>query len=203
MTDPSFRLLNIGWNAEPNAPEPSAEVSGRDALLRFWLNSFRYPRFKADDTGAIRFTRCSRYRLGSTNDEGWYLGQCRYSKIAPAWGKFYELIGPDDVADLPQDWVTLRGDHAPRHFLFYFRNETFECFAADWVIEPNHALEFYRALGGTPSSTTMFTFSQRMSAFGEFEADRAPRPMAARLQIGRSRLAPCGRRGLGQTRCLS
>jgi hypothetical protein len=29
--------------------------------------------------------------LGRTNDEGWYLGQCRFSKVAPTWGEFYHV----------------------------------------------------------------------------------------------------------------
>jgi hypothetical protein len=92
MTMPSFRKLNAGWNAEPNAPEPFVKVAGEDALLSFVLNSFLYPDFSADEVGVIRFTARSRYRLGKTNDEGWYRGQCRYSKVAPAWGEFYELV---------------------------------------------------------------------------------------------------------------
>jgi len=147
MTSPAFRQLNVGWNAEPNAPAPSVEASGRDVLLRFALNAFQYPHFAEDDIGVIRFTGCSRYRLGNTNDEGWYLGQCRYSKTAPAWGKFYELIGPDEVADLPTDWVNLGSEQAARHFLFYFRDNTFECVAADWVFEPIPTNALFRAVG--------------------------------------------------------
>lgn len=76
------------------------------------------------------------WRLGAVNDEGWYTGQCRYSKIAPNWGEFYELLGEDDLRFKPTDWHAL----APlisgqRHFIFYFRDETFECIAADWMFE--------------------------------------------------------------------
>lgn len=132
MTPPSFQQLNRGWNAEPNAPSPNVEVAGQDILLRFSLNPFQYPEFKEYDVGVLRFRGCSRYRLGETNDEGWYLGQCRYSKVAPAWGEFYEVIGPDEVADQPNDWVKVANAPPGRHFLF----DTFECFAADWLIEP-------------------------------------------------------------------
>ena len=136
MAQPSFQQLNSGWNADANAPYPSVEVVGSDVLLRFALNRFQYPAFTKDDVGVIRFKACSRYRLGNTNDEGWYRGQCRYSKIAPAWGEFYELIGPDDVANQPDDWVNIESEHSGRHFLFYFRDDTFECFAADWLFDP-------------------------------------------------------------------
>jgi hypothetical protein len=147
MTSPKFQQLNDGWNAEPNAPAPSVAVSGNDVFLRFDLNAFQFPLFAEDDIGLIRFRDCSRYRLGSTNDEGWYLGQCRYSKTAPAWGEFYEQIGPDEAADLPDDWVNVGSDKAGRHFLFYFRDDTFECFAADWVLEPIPTNALYRVAG--------------------------------------------------------
>lgn len=71
--------------------------------------------------------------MGDTNDEGWYRGQCRYSRIAPAWGEFYEIEGPDPLRDVPSDWHMLSPIvERTRHFLFYFRDETFECLAADW-----------------------------------------------------------------------
>jgi hypothetical protein len=136
MTPPCFQQLNLGWNADPNVPEPSVEVAGQDILLSFSLNRFQYPEFSEADVGVVRFEACSRYRLGETNDEGWYRGQCRYSKAAPAWGEFYEVIGPDEVADQPDDWVNVANAPPGRHFLFYFRDHTFECFAAHWLIEP-------------------------------------------------------------------
>ena len=135
MTRPSFQQLNTDWNAEPNVPKPGVEVVGRDLRLHFYLNPFQYPKFKRNDVGIVRFRMCARYRLGETNDEGWYRGQCRYSKAAPAWGDFYEIIGPDSVADQPNDWIHVSNEASVRHFIFYFRDETFECFAADWQIE--------------------------------------------------------------------
>ena len=132
---PSFHQLNQDWNADPNAPVPRVEVDEQDILLLFTLNSLQFKRFTSGDTGVIRFKGCSRYRLGETNDEGWYLGQCRYSHFAPAWGEFYELIGSDGVADEPNDWVNLAAKSPERHFLFYFRDDTFECFAEDWLFE--------------------------------------------------------------------
>jgi hypothetical protein len=126
-TSPSFTQLNHGWNAEPNAPEPRVEQRGNDLLLHFLVNSFAFPRFKEHDRGILRFVGCTRYRLGPTNDEGWYRGQCRYGKFAPRWGEFYEISGDDAPRDQPDDWriVGTRTDPA-RHFLFYLRDQTFE-----------------------------------------------------------------------------
>jgi hypothetical protein len=133
----TFHRLNEGWNAEPNAPYPSIEVRGEDLVLKFLVNSFRFPTFKEDEIGVLRFVRCERYRLGSTNDEGWYLGQCRFSKLAPEWGEFYMIQGDAALLDAPKDWQSVRppSGHG-QHFLFYFRDETFECVAEKCIIEP-------------------------------------------------------------------
>jgi len=128
-----FQQLNDGWNAEPNSPEPSVRIKGHDLLLTFRMNPFQFPSFHQDDAGVLRFSRCRRYRLGPTNDEGWYRGQCRFSGVAPAWGEFYEIKGDLRLSLCPDDWVMIRANEpGHRHFLFYLRDETFECDSADW-----------------------------------------------------------------------
>lgn len=137
MLRPSFTKQYHGWNADPNAPHPRIIVSNTDVLITFYVNPFQFSQFGPDDQGTIRFSDCCRYRLGATNDEGWHLGQCRYSKIAPAWGEFYEISGSDDRLIEPTDWQTLdAASNGSRHFLFYFRDDTFECIASDWEFEP-------------------------------------------------------------------
>ena len=148
---PSFEQLNHGWNAEPNAPAPIIMIAGEDLLLQFFLNPFQFKQFEEEDVGVLRFHRCLRYRLGSTNDEGWYRGQCRYGRSAPAWGEFYELTGEDPYFNQPTDWVTIRqSQDTPRHFLFYLRDETFECIASDWSFDLQASNALYRAFGLTP-----------------------------------------------------
>ncbi|MFD1703866.1 hypothetical protein ACFSCV_12715 [Methylopila henanensis] len=135
MANPTFKLLSEGWNAEPNAPEPKVEVEGSWVRLEFYLNHHAYAASE-EEVGRLSFQNSSAWRLGSTNDEGWYLGQCRYSGIAPNWGEFYELIGPDDRRSAPTDWnIRAPIGEGDRHFLFYFRDETFECFAENWTFE--------------------------------------------------------------------
>jgi hypothetical protein len=132
----SFLQLNAGWNAEPNAPEPVVEVQGEDLLLSFYVNAFQYPEFEEEETAILRFVHCTRYRLGSTNDEGWYRGQCRFSKLAPAWGEFYLVQGEGALLEAPQDWkVVGLPSGQGQHFLFYFRDNTFECVAEQCQIE--------------------------------------------------------------------
>jgi hypothetical protein len=135
MPSLSFQQLNEGWNAEPNAPDPKVCVNGSRVQLRFFLNPFAYEAAD-EEVGCLTFEDCSNWRFGPTNDEGWYLGQCRYSKLAPAWGEFYELIGDDNLRIKPLDWQPVeKAGVGSRHFLFYLRDETFECLAANWTFE--------------------------------------------------------------------
>ena len=131
-----FRKLNEGWNAEPNAPEPNVKLDGSDVILTFLANPFQFPRFREDQRLILRFTNARRYRIGSTNDEGWYRGQCRFSSLAPAWGEFYEVSGDLKMEHSPDDWQVVADIRPPgRHFLFYLRDETFECEAEGWTLE--------------------------------------------------------------------
>jgi len=130
---PAFTRLNSGWNAEPNAPAPTVRWSGENLILRFYLNSFQFPQFEEEDLGEITFLHCARYRMGTVNDEGWYRGQCRFSKFAPDWGEFYEVTGNLLLEKVPGDWITHKTDYSDlRHFLFYFRDQEFECDAKSW-----------------------------------------------------------------------
>lgn len=99
-----FEKLNDGWNAEPNAPDPRVRVSGGVVTLEFFVNAFQFDGFEEDQRGELRFLGCRRYRLGRTNDEGWYRGQCRFSGIAPEWGEFYEVTGDLRLEECPDDW---------------------------------------------------------------------------------------------------
>jgi hypothetical protein len=132
-TSPSFVRLNFDWNAEPNAPEAKVDVAGATVVLRFVLNPWLYQQFVEEQRGSLTFAECRRWRLGSTNDEGWFMGRCRYSGIAPEWGEFYEIVGDDLKRDVPLDWHRTGPDKpGARHFLFYLKDSTFECLAMDW-----------------------------------------------------------------------
>lgn len=132
MIDRPFLKLNETWNAEPNAPAPEVREDGSEVMLGFDLNPWAYEAIEGE-RGLLTFLGCSEWRLGSTNDEGWYRGQCRHSGFAPSWGEFYEIVGRDPLARLPTDWKTISKLNAgKRHFLFYLRDQTFECFADEW-----------------------------------------------------------------------
>ena len=131
--DFEYTKLNVGWNAEPNAPEPSIEVDGSTVRVTFLANAFQFPEYDEEDRLQIEFRSCSKYRLGPTNDEGWAMGQCRFGRTIP-WGEFYELRG-NLLLDAVDGWIqTSQSNISPSHYLFYFRDETFECDAESWKL---------------------------------------------------------------------
>jgi hypothetical protein len=140
----TFTQLNDGWNAEPNGPEPKAEWQGDNLILRFYMNPYQFPEYQEGDIGEIVFRDCSRYRLGTLNDEGWYRGQSRWAGVQHAWGEFYQVVGDLRLSGVPDDWKTRDPNVGNRdHFIFYFRDEDFECDARAWELkiiraEPGH-----------------------------------------------------------------
>ena len=131
-----FIKLNTDWNADPNVPEPRVRTDGTKVVLEVFANRWQFPRFREGDVIRIVFEAAQRYRLGPTNDEGWYAGQCRFSGLAPGWGELYEIIGDPRLDRSPGDWHEVGGPaEAPRHFLFYLREQTFECQARAWRVE--------------------------------------------------------------------
>ena len=135
--------LNTTFDAEPNAPDPRVSVQGDVVRVRFFLNPFIWDDVQDDDEAELTFESVTKYRLGSTNDEGFYRGQSRFSKTGIAWGNFYELSESGWQNSFPGDGVVVSEPNttALKHYLFYFRDETFECIA--------HRYEFRRLGRGT------------------------------------------------------
>ena len=127
-----FVKLNNGWNAEPNTPDEDIKVVGSDLILEFKVNPWAYDGFNEGERAKLIFKSCSKYRFGSTNDEGWYRGQCRFGKLAKVWGEFYLIEG--DLGSIPDatDWVPLAEGNRENHYLFYMRDGTFECEADEF-----------------------------------------------------------------------
>ena len=70
---PTFLQLNDGWNAEPNDPGERVTIAADTVSLSFILNPWAYEANEGD-TASLTFTACKKWRLGPTNDEGWYRG---------------------------------------------------------------------------------------------------------------------------------
>lgn len=132
----TFEQLNIGWNAEPNAPELQIKVVDTDVVIEFYLNAYLYTQFREGDKARIVFHDCLQYRYGHPNDEGFYsYGQSRFKKYGVKWGEFYRVQNSDWEKKFP-DPITVSETKAERnHYLFYFRDETFECIAASYNME--------------------------------------------------------------------
>ena len=129
-----FTQLNQGWNAEPNAPHIDVGVDGSTVILSFQANPYQFPEFVQGQIIRLRFIDVWRYAIGDVNDEGWYRGQCRFSNLAPSWGEFYEVSGDLKFDQLNAEWhiISESPGRSFRHFLFYFRDENFECDAVSW-----------------------------------------------------------------------
>jgi len=134
-----FKRLNNGWDAEPNAPMPVIELLKAVSVIKlsFYLNSFIHEDVEEEDKGILEFNNCYQYRIGATNDEGFYRGQCRFYKIGIVWGNFYNIINSTWRTDFPSDKImgdsTLINNPNLNHYLFYFRDETFECIAESYT----------------------------------------------------------------------
>ncbi len=130
-----FTKLNNGWDAEPNAPMPKIYIDEDTSklTLSFYLNAFIHDDVDEDDIGILEFSNCYKYRLGSTNDEGFYRGQCRFLETGIKWGDFYKMFDTNWRNDFPIDEIIvdsrLKDNQDLCHYLFYFRDETFECIA--------------------------------------------------------------------------
>ena len=131
-----FEQLNIDWNAEPNAPEVTVSVVGNNVEVRFFLNNLQCENFDEQNIARLVFHDCLQYRYGSPNDEGFYFfNQSRFKKLGVKWGEFYlvhnsdwEKVFPDRV------YVSDQSLDGLKHFLFYFKDGTFECIAKDYEL---------------------------------------------------------------------
>ncbi|MEE0264719.1 MAG: hypothetical protein UD936_03745 [Acutalibacteraceae bacterium] len=131
-----FEQLNIGWNSEPNAPELSVSVEGADVVITFYLNAFEYHGYSEGDKAKITFHNCYQYRIGEPNDEGFYVyNRSRYKQYGVKWGEFYLVHGSDWQENFPAPVkVGVFADNL-QHYLFYFKDETFECIASSYSAE--------------------------------------------------------------------
>ncbi|MEO0378916.1 MAG: hypothetical protein AAF252_01520 [Pseudomonadota bacterium] len=126
----TFLKLNNGWDAEPNAPYPRVAQDGSTLYLRFWNDNFVEPK-----RVVISFEEVSCFRFTGVNDEGWNRGQCRFSHQAPAWGDFYLVDGDQGDGRFYAPWTSMGvSSCSDQHFLYYFRDETFECKAKRWAM---------------------------------------------------------------------
>ncbi len=131
----TFEQLNIGWNAEPNAPEVNITVDGTDVNIEFYSNAFACEIPSGNEKVKITFHDCYQYRNGAPNDEGFYCyNQSRYKKYGVKWGEFYLVHNSDWKENFPDPIKVGMPQDNSQHYLFYFRDETFECIASSYSL---------------------------------------------------------------------
>lgn len=128
--------LNNNWDAEPSVPFPTIKIVDRTLKLSFVLNHFIHKNISDGAIGELTFKDCLMYRLGSPNDEGFFLNQFRFTSKDIPWGGFYELFESNWKDAFPNDKIfvaqELKNSPLLHHFLLFFRDETFECIAKSW-----------------------------------------------------------------------
>lgn len=132
----SFEQLNIGWNADPNAPQLQINVIDTNVVIEFYLNAYMYEQFHEGDKARIVFQDCLQYRNGYPNEEGFYsYSQSRFKKYGVKWGEFYRVRNSDWEKTFPNPVAVSKTKAGRNHYLFYFKDETFECIAASYNME--------------------------------------------------------------------
>jgi hypothetical protein len=123
------------WNADPVSPEIELKEDGIDLIMNIYLNHFQFDNYQEGDKVKIRFKNCVEYSLNTCNDEGFYYGQYRIKPTELEWGEFYEIKSGLD-RKLPNPVKKIQNDNSDRkHFIFFFKDETFECIASDFHLD--------------------------------------------------------------------
>lgn len=131
-----YKKLNQNWNAHPNDPNLMLEKGDNYIEFSFELNPFLSDYIDEGDKGNLEFSNVLKYHIGITNDEGYLLGQHRYSNKELPWGEFYELFESDWLSHFPDNSIHLKSNSKQeelRHFIFFLRDETIECIAGDYL----------------------------------------------------------------------
>jgi len=137
-----FVQLNHGWNADPVFPDIQIGITGNNLTLSFYMNAYEFENYDEGDTGILTFYNFFQYRVGPPNDEGFYnFNQSRYKKYGVNWGEFYLVKNSDWQTNFP-DPIKVNPDadidiYNINHYLFYMKDETFECIAENWRFDVN------------------------------------------------------------------
>jgi hypothetical protein len=93
-----------------------------------------YDHIAEDQKGEFNIYNCHKYSFNSCNNEGYYRGQYRYKYTELPWGEFYKLQ-TNWKTDFHHESIILNNkvkDDKMNHFIFFFRDSTFECVAEDF-----------------------------------------------------------------------
>ena len=131
-----YELISADWNAEPNDPDIKLSVNGNTVTLEFYLNYFQFERFTEGEKGLLIFHNCHKYALNSMNDEGYYQGNYRYTQQDLPWGEFYKLETNWEIDfPSPNHKISIVASTRLNHYIFFFRDNTFECVAEKFSLK--------------------------------------------------------------------
>lgn len=147
----SFTKLNNTYSPDPNGARPLINIYEKIVSIRFDLDSINYKQFTREQLGEITFTDCLMFRVGSPNDEGFFIDPKNPSKRNNSrWNytDFPNLNFHNFYCVENSDWKTTFGPHAFlnkeltekghtdadfKHFLFLMKDGTFECIARSYT----------------------------------------------------------------------
>ena len=85
----------------------------------------------------VTFLNCHKYSFNTMNDEAYFMGQYRYKNFYLPWGEFYRL-NTNWQSDFPNNPIvitSLVNEAKLNHYIFFFKDNTFECVAQDYEVE--------------------------------------------------------------------
>ena len=88
-----------------------------------------------DDIGVLTFHNCIQYRQGILNDEEFFVyGSDKYKHHGIIWGEFYCIVGFDWKTSFDDPIYIENNSNVDEfnHYLFYFRENDFECIATSY-----------------------------------------------------------------------
>lgn len=142
-----FEKIKLLYEPDPNVAEPSAKVLGHNVLLKYYTDD------KIGFTAEILFQECLMFRIGSPNDEGFYISKsptgvgggdhgmmngsiyCKGNFPDLEYHSFYKVSGFDWKTKklIGQELVILDNDFPIKdgynHYVFFMKDGTFECIA--------------------------------------------------------------------------
>lgn len=129
-----YKILTIGWNADPETPELTIRAEKNILKLEFYLNNFLQTQFKENHKCSLIFHNCHKYYLGAPQTDIHQIGSGRFKAGELPFGEFYEIQSNRKI-DFPKQATILNGTIDPevlKHYLFFFKDGTFECLASDY-----------------------------------------------------------------------
>jgi len=181
-----YEKLNTRWNAEPNAPNLIIHKEEDFIELVFDLNPFVFENVDEGDKGVLEFQEVYKFHIGTTNDEGYFSGDHRYTNEKLPWGEFYELTNSDWESDFPKQASVINDSiykSELKHFVLFLRDQEIECIATDYFFHikfkdeelfnekyPDESFDHYLAMFGiNQSNSENRNFEDQINLYLEIE----------------------------------